>query len=136
MKSPKLRLPSPEAIIVPLSGRNKTIRRYLKVLADSQLSDLTQLASLELPDQSVEATKRVTVEKLGVEKFDMYDDYFEVERTSQNPADELAAAFLAALAEVGKEAKRGYQLDPLALKNFLRAVQVQAQVMLKEAYDG
>ncbi|MBP0484174.1 hypothetical protein [Sagittula salina] len=136
MKSARIRLPSPEALKCPLAGENEAIRHHLEVLARNQLSDLDQLALLGLPEKAPQKTDSAVAEKLGVEKFDMYDEYFDVERTSQNPADELSSAFIASLVEVGEEAKRGHSLDPLALNAFLRAVQVQAQVLLKEAYDG
>lgn len=131
MNLARIRLPSPQALRGALAGNNESIQRQLEVLAQSQMSDLEQLASLRVPEQMIDGAVPV---KLGVEKYDMYDDYFEVERTSNNPADELAGAFISSLVEVGEEAKRGHNLDPLALNSFLRAVQVQARVLLMEAY--
>jgi len=131
MKPAKIRLPSPKALRGALAGADDKIKRQLEVLAQRQMSELEQLASLCVPDLVADG---VVAETLGVEKFDMYDAYFEVERTSKNPADELAGAFISSLVEIGEEAKRGHNLDPLALNSFLRAVQVQARVLLMEAY--
>jgi hypothetical protein len=118
----------------PQDGRSEPIKQHLQLLARSPLSELADLASLNLPTYAVGKTDGMKIEKLGVELHDLYDAYFQVERSSDNPADELGAAFIASLVEVGEEAKRGHNLHPLAVNLFLRAVQVQAQLMLKEFY--
>lgn len=134
-KSEQIRLPNPAVLRLPQEGRNEAIKQHLVLIARSRLSDLDDLASLNLSAHADEKSDGVKIEKLGVEKHDLYDEYFQVERSSDNPADDLAAAFIGSLVEVGEEAKRGHNLHPLAVNLFLRAVQVQAQQILKEFYD-
>ncbi|MFK8035853.1 MAG: hypothetical protein AB8B94_17090 [Hyphomicrobiales bacterium] len=129
-------LPPPTMLRSRMVGENHVLRDQLKALASKQMSELEQFASLNVPTNATKGNCDTQFEKLGVWKYDIYDEYFEVIRTSENPADELAAAFIISLIEVGQEAKRGHNLDPLALNAFLRAVKVQAKVLLQEAYYG
>lgn len=124
-------LPVPSALQQRLHGRDKKIRESLQYLARYQLSKLEELADLTLPPNSKSNEEEV---KLCVEKHDLYDEYFNVKRSTENPADELGFAFVSSLISFGEEAKRGYNIDPLAVSALLRGIQVQAKVMLEEAY--
>lgn len=135
-QTPRICLPAPTMLRSRMVGHNRALQDHLEALAGNQMSGLEQFASLEVPEIATNDTGDTQFEKLGVWKYDIYDEYFEVVRSSENPADELAAAFIVSLIEVGHEAKRGHNLDPLALNAFLRAVQVQAKVLLQEAYYG
>ncbi len=134
MRHEPIRLPMPAALERRLAGSDAGIKKLLEMLAFHQLSDLAELAEFSCPVGCPNGTVSLMTEQFGVAKFDLYDNYFGVERSCHNPADELATAFIECLAAVGEEAKRGHNLHPLAVNLFLRAVQVQAQLILQEAY--
>jgi len=125
-----IQLPLPEALLNPLEGREDSIRESLEILAAHEITQLQEFASISVPDVSLDAETTET----GTKIHDLYDEYFDVQRSEANPADELGLAFLTSLARVGRDAERGHKLDPVAIGALLRGVQVQAKILLQEAY--
>lgn len=72
------------------------------------------------------------IDNFRIKQFDMYDQYFGVSRTSAFPGKTLIAGFLASLAELADDARKGTSLDPFAVSIFLRSVRVQAKHFIEE----
>ena len=131
-----IRLPVPKTLRGIPVGEDESLRHNLQKIAETQFFDLRDLGNLVLTSGPKAKPENEWLTEFGVEVYDVYDRYFGVVRTTGNPIDELASAFLSALQEVGEEAERGHSLDPLAVNAFLRAVQVMAQLLMKEAYHA
>ena len=112
------------------NGLSDATRQALTLIANHRCNDLEDFSTLLEPViQLVETPKKKPV-FFGHEKFDSYDDYFEVGRVEGDPRELLACASVKALFDMAIDAAGGHNLDPYAVSAFLKSIRIQAKLLL------
>ena len=127
-------LADPKRIDCDRYSVSRSIHQTLEKLSTHQCVDLEDLAELlvnEMPDPGL---AKGTVIQLGVDKYDIYDEYFGVDRATGNPKHLLALATIKTTLELGRDAAQGTSIDPFATQLFLRSIKIQAKLLLEDSY--